>query len=86
MQSLQFVVTEQGFANIKHGINILLTVKQGTSEIFWNVIVLQEKSQSCVRNLNRKHGRQLVCDFVTSSRALIFSVIGHNTINVPEIF
>ena len=53
---------------------------------FWNVIVLQEKSQSGTRKLNRKQERQLVCGFVASSHVLIFSVIGHKTINIPEIF
>ena len=27
-----------------------------------------------------------VCGFVASSRVLIFAVIGHNTINIPETF
>ena len=43
--------------------------------IIWNVIVLQEKSQSGVRKLNRKQ-----------DRVLIFALIGHNTINIPERF
>ena len=37
---------------------------------FWNVFVLQEKSQSGVRKLNRKEDRQLVCGFVASSCVL----------------
>ena len=54
-----------------------------------NVIVLQEKSESCIsgmRKLNRKQERKLVCGFVACLRVLIFAVIGHNTINIPEIF
>ena len=34
MQSLQFVVTERRFVNIKDSKNVLVTVKPGTSEIF----------------------------------------------------
>ena len=30
--------------------------------------------------------QQLVCGFVVGSGVLIFSVIGPNTINIPEIF
>ena len=30
--------------------------------------------------------RFLVCGFVASSHILIFAVIGHSTINIPEIF
>ena len=53
---------------------------------FWNVIVLQEKSQSGVRKMNQEQERQLFCGFVASSHGLIFAVIGHNAINIPEIF
>ena len=53
---------------------------------FWNVIVLKEKSQSGMRKLNCKQDCSLVCGFVASSRVLIFAVIGHDTINIPEIF
>ena len=42
---------------------------------FWNVIVVQEKSQSGMGKLNRME-----------ERVLIFAVISHNTINIPEIF
>ena len=42
---------------------------------FWNVIVLQKKSQSGMRILNR-----------IEERVLIFAVISHNTINIPKIF
>ena len=43
---------------------------------FWKyVIVLQEKSQSGMRKLNGM-----------DERVLIFAVINHNTINIPEIF
>ena len=42
---------------------------------FWNVIVLQEKSQSGMRKLN-----------CMEERVLIFAVFSHNTINIPEIF
>ena len=48
--------------------------------------MLQEISQSGVRKLNGKQERELVCGFVASSRVLIFAVIGHSTINIPEIF
>ena len=56
---------------------------------FWNVIVLQEKSQSGIRRLNRKQEHLfniLVCGFVASSHILMFAVIGRNKINIPEIF
>ena len=46
---------------------------------------MQEKSQLGVRKLNRKQERSLVCGIVASSRVLIFAVIGHNTISIPEI-
>ena len=36
--------------------------------------------------LNSKQERELICGFLASSRVLIFAVIGHNTINIPEIF
>ena len=39
-----------------------------------------------MRKLNRKQERELICGFLASSRVLIFAVIGHNTINIPEIF
>ena len=40
-----------------------------------------------MRKLNRKQGRELiVCGFVANSRELIFALIGHNTVNIPEIF
>ena len=42
--------------------------------------------QSGIRKLNCKQEHLLVCGFVGSSRVLIFAVIGHNTINIPEIF
>ena len=41
---------------------------------------------SGVRKLNRKQEPLLVCCFVDCSHVLIFSVIGRNTINIPEIF
>ena len=56
------------------------------TRIIWNVIVLQEKSQSGMRKLNHEQEHQLVCGFVASSHVLIFAVIGANTINIPEIF
>ena len=52
---------------------------------FWNTIALQEKSQSGMRKLNRKQEHS-VCGFVASSLVLMFAVIDHNTINIPEIF
>ena len=48
--------------------------------------MLPGKSQSGMRKLNRKQGRELVCGFVANSRELIFALIGHNTVNIPEIF
>jgi len=39
-----------------------------------------------MRKLNRKQGLELVCGFVASSRVLIFALIGHNTVNILEIF
>jgi len=48
--------------------------------------VLQGKSQSGERKLNRNQERQFVCGFEASSPVLIFALIGHNTINIPEIF
>ena len=48
--------------------------------------MLQEKSQSGMGKLNSKQERELICGFLASSRVLIFAVIGHNTINIPEIF
>ena len=48
--------------------------------------MVQEKSQSGTRKLNCKQERQLVCGFVASLHVLIFAVIGHNTIDIPEIF
>ena len=39
-----------------------------------------------MRKLNRKQERELICGFLASSPVLIFAVIGHNTINIPEIF
>ena len=53
------------------------------TRIIWNVIVLQEKSQSGMRKLNHKQER--FCGFVSISHVLIFAVIGDNTINIPEI-
>ena len=56
------------------------------TRIIWNVIVLQEKSQSGMRKLNHQQERLLVCGFLTSLHVLIFAVIGCNTINILEIF
>ena len=39
-----------------------------------------------MRKLNRKQGRELVCGFVASPHVLIFALIGHNEVNIPEIF
>ena len=47
---------------------------------FWNVIVPIRYKKT------KLQVRTLVCGFVGSLRALIFAVIGHNTINIPEIF
>ena len=55
-------------------------------KFFQNAIVLQEKSQSGIRKLNRKQERYLVCGFVASSHVLIFAVMGRNTITIFEIF
>ena len=52
----------------------------------WNVIVLQEKSQSGMKKLNCKQQRELVCGSVVCSHVLIFAVIYLNTINILEIF
>ena len=46
----------------------------------------RKKSQSGMRKLNHKQELKLVCGFVASSYLLIFAVIGHNTLNIPEIF
>ena len=48
--------------------------------------MLQEKSQSGVRKLNHKQEHELICDFVASMHVLSFAVIGHDEINIPEIF
>ena len=56
------------------------------TRIMWNVIVLQEKSQSGMRKLNHQQERSLVCGFLASLLVLIFAVICCNTINIPEIF
>ena len=61
---------------------------------FWNVIVLREKTnkqtnKKTIRRVKTKRqARTLitVCGFVASSRVVIFAVIGHNAINIPEIF
>ena len=47
---------------------------------FWNVIVLQEESQSGMRKLNSKQERWLVCGFVASLYVLIFAVIQEFTV------
>ena len=39
-----------------------------------------------MKKLNCKQERWLVCGFVASLHVLIFAVVGHNTINIPEIF
>ena len=46
----------------------------------------KKANQSSVRKLNQEQERQLVCGFVASSHVLIFAVIGHNTVDIPEIF
>ena len=33
-----------------------------------------------------RQGFTVVCGFVANSLVLIFALIGHNTINIPEIF
>ena len=38
-----------------------------------------------MKKLNCKQERWLVCGFVASLHVLIFAVVGHNTINIPEI-
>ena len=48
--------------------------------------MLQEKSQSGVRKLNHKQDHELICGFVASMHVLSFAVIGHDEINIPEIF
>ena len=39
-----------------------------------------------IRREKAKPQARPVCGFVASSRGLIFAVIGHNTINIPETF
>ena len=39
-----------------------------------------------MRKLNHKQQRQLVCGFEVCSRVLNIIVIGHLTINIPDIF
>ena len=60
---------------------------------FWNVIVLRginnnNKKKTIRREKTKRQARTLitVCGFVASSLVLIFAVIGHNAINIPEIF
>ena len=55
MQSLQFVVTERGFVNIKDGKNVLVTVKPGTSEIFLECYCVARK-----KPIRREKPRPLV--------------------------
>ena len=72
---------------IKDSKNVLVTVKPGTSEIFLECYCVARKKPIRREKPKPLAGTlQLVCDFVTSSRALIFSEIGHNTTNIPEIF
>ena len=49
MQSLQSVVTERGFVNIKDGKNVLVTVKLGTSEIFLECYCVARKKANQAR-------------------------------------
>ena len=44
MQSLQSVVTERGFVNIKDGKNVLVTVKPGRYEIFLECYCVARKN------------------------------------------
>ena len=48
--------------------------------------VARKKPIRHVRKLNCKQEHSLVCGFVGSSHVMIFPMIGHNTINIPEIF
>ena len=52
------------------------------------LLCCKKKSQllSRRRKPNCKQERYLFCGFVAKSCVLIFAVIGHNTINIPEIF
>ena len=45
-----------------------------------NKTIRHEKTKGQARTLIT------VCGFVANSRVMIFAVIGHNTINIPEIF
>ena len=46
------------------------------------------KKKTIRREKTKRQARTLitVCGFVASSLVLIFAVIGHNAINIPEIF
>lgn len=55
-------------------------------EYFWNIIVFQEKKPIKHEKTELQARSSIVCGFVASSHVLIFAVIGHNTINIPEIF
>ena len=53
--------------------------------------MLYEKSQSGVRKPNRKQEQPTLMSlwfvvFVASLCVLIFAVVGHDTINIPEVF
>ena len=56
-----------------------------TRNISGMLLCCKEKANQ-MRKLNCNQERKLVCGFVASLRVLIFALIGHNTINIPEIF
>ena len=51
-------------------------------------VAWKEKKKTIRREKTKRQPRTLitVSGFVASSRVLIFAVIGHNAINIPEIF
>ena len=58
-----------------------------TKKIFGLLLCCKKKAnQACKKTELQPRTLILVCGFVASSHVLIFAVIGHNIINIPEIF
>ena len=57
-----------------------------TRNISEMLLCCKKKANQAFRKLNHKQERELVCGFVASLHVLMFAVIGHNTMNIPEIF
>ena len=84
MQKRDFETYQKRFRDFE------ILLKFSETHVFWGTIrhplCSKKKSQSGMRKLNHKQDRQLVCGFLASSLVFIFAVIGHDTINIPEIF